>query len=488
MNKVTRQEATDRTRQPLPKLPTGVAGLDEILHGGLPLARTTLLVGGPGSGKTVLSLEILYRAAKSGHPGIFISFEESAVAVRTNALSMGWDLEALERAGRLVLIHPQIDYRAIRAGEFNIKGLQAILAGHADHIGAELVVIDAVDALMRVFESDSYRDDELYSFYYWLLEREFTTVMTLKARSTRPIEPNYPFLDFLADCVLVLDQRVYEQVATRRLRVTKFRGSGYGSNECPFVISPEGIILMPIASIELMHQAFGSPRSSGHETLDRMLDGGYRRGATALIAGPTGSGKTTIACTFALGAAQRGERTLYVSFEEGRESLLHAMKSPGIDLLPLIESGALEILTAMPESLGVEDHLLRILQVMDRFRPEHLIVDAISASVRMGSDAAAFDFLVRLLSACRERGVTCIFLNQTPRGAAADHITGIGVSSLIDTVLVLDYAVKGGELCRSIFVLKSRGARHSHRVQQLTISDNGIEIDSPMNTNGQETT
>jgi circadian clock protein KaiC len=484
----TQQDASERPRQALPKMPTGVAGLDDILRGGLPEARTTLFVGGPGSGKTVLSLETLCRAARADRPGVFVSFEERADAVRTNALSMGWDLAALERQGRLALLDPQLDYHAVRAGEFRIHGLLAVLDGQAEQIGARVVVIDAIDGLLRLFDDPGRRDDELYALHSWLLDHGFTAILTVKSRAARQTEPVYPLLDFLADCVIDLDQRTFEQVSTRRLRVMKYRGSGYISNECPFVISPDGVVLMPAASLELVHMPVGPPRSSGNETLDEMLGGGYRQGSTVLIAGPTGCGKTTLACTFALGAGARGERTLYISFEEGKESLLSTMRNRGLDLAPLVESGVLQILTAMPESMGVEEHLLRIVRAIERFRPEHLVVDAISAAKRMGADAAAFDFLIRLLGVCRERGIMCFYLNQMSQSAGAGDISGIGISSLIDTVLVLDYAWNDSKLERSLFVLKSRSARHSLKVHRLTISENGMVIHPPATDGGREDT
>jgi len=479
MDESTQSASTDTSEQPcqaLPKVPTGVAGLDDILHGGLPESRTTLLIGGPGAGKTVISIETLFRAAEADRPGIFLSFEESAEAIRANALSMGWDLSTLEREQRLAILDPKLDYHAVRAGDFNIKGLLAVQDGQAKRLGARLIVIDAIDALLRLFEDSTRRDDELYCLHSWLLEKGFTTVLTIKSRAAGLIEPVYPFLDFLADCVMVLDQRTVKQVSTRRLRVTKYRGSGYDSNECPFLIASEGVVLTPVSSSELRHQPPGPARSSGNEALDAMLGGGYRQGSTILIAGPTGCGKTTLACTFVEAAAHRGERTLYVSFEEGLKGILRAMLSPGLDLAPLVESGRIEFLTAMPESMGVEEHLFRIKRAMERFQPRHLIIDAISAVKRMGTDTAAFDFLIRLLTACRERGVTCFYLNQVLREAARDHISGVGISSLIDTALVLDYLWEGKELQRSIFVFKSRGAWHSNQVHRLTISDNGIKI------------
>jgi circadian clock protein KaiC len=470
--------AAEARREPLPKMVTGIPGLDDVLRGGIPEGRTTLLVGGPGSGKTVLSVQALRHAAADGRPAVFVSFEEAADAVRANALSLGWDLAALEADDRLALLHPELDYRAIRAGDFSIKGLLAVLAGEAERIGARLVVIDAVDAVMRLFDDVRREEDELYALHAWLLERGFTAILTVKARPERRTRAMYPFLDFLADCVIVLDQRIVEQVTTRRLRVLKYRGSGYAADECPFAITPDGLVLVPLSSTELFQRPLGSPIPSGNPTLDGMLGGGYRRHSAVLIAGPPGCGKTTLACTFAQAAGRRGERTLYVSFEEAKEELVPAMRSPGLDLAPLVEAGTLEFLTAMPEVLGVEQHLIRILRAMDRFEPNHLVVDAISAAERIGSRDAAFDFLLRLLAACRQRGVTCFYLSQTACGTT-ERFSGFGLSSLIDTALVLNYAWHSDELARTLFVLKMRGGWHSRKRHRLTISDDGLLIEPP---------
>lgn len=486
----TTRENQMESGEPLPRalsrIPTQVAGLDEVLHGGLPEARTSLLVGGPGSAKTVLSIETLYRAAQSGRPGVFISFEESAEAIRANALSMGWDLAPLEEKGHLLLLNPNLDFRAVRAGEFSISGLLAVVEGQAERINARLIVIDALDVLMRLFSDAGRREDELFALHAWLVERRFTSILTGKPWPGRRGELGFPILEFLADCVITLDQRVVEQVSTRRLRVVKYRGSGYISNECPFVIAPEGVVMMPVSSAELRQKPLGPPRSSGHEPLDAVLGGGYRQGSAVMVAGPSGCGKTTVACTFALHAGRRGERTLYVSFEEGKQGLLSAMRSPGLDLAPLIEQGLIEILTAMPESMGVEEHLLRILRAVERFEPHHVMVDAVSAARRMGPDVSAFDFLVRLLSACRARGISCFYLNQTPQGSAASDVSGYGISSLLDTAVVLDYAWEGDEMNRSLLVLKSRGVRHSRKRHRLTISDDGISICQPPTRPGRK--
>ncbi len=465
--------------EPLPKLATGVEGLDSILEGGLPQARTTLVVGEAGSGKTVLALEMLYRGAMSGQPGVLISFEETGEAIRGNAFSMGWDLAALEAKGLLAVIRPKIDYNAIFAGEFSIKGLLAILSGQAKKISASVVVIDAVDVLMCLFNDPLRQRNELYSLHEWLMQSGLTAVLTAKSGQDTGLARDFTFMEFMADCVIQATQRVDTQVSTRRLRVLKYRGSAYGSNEYPFVITPRGIVIVPVSDAELAHRPLGAPVSAGQSELDAVLGGGYCRGASVLIAGPTGSGKTTLACTFAQAACRRQERTLYVSFEESREALTGAMLSPGIDLRPLLEDGSLEILTAMPEALGAEHHLLRIFQRIDDFEPEHLVVDAISAARRIGSEQAAFDFLIRLLNRCKERGITCIYVNQTGGAVSMEVLSGIGISSLIDAIVMLGFVRSGCEMERTLLVLKSRGRNHSNKFHKFSISSKGVALKTP---------
>jgi circadian clock protein KaiC len=385
----------------------------------------------------------------------------------------------LEKDGVLSLISPDVDYEAVRAGEYSIKGLLAILAGEVQRIGGSFIVIDAVDGLMRLFDDPRRERHELHALHAWLMNRELTSLMTVKSGGDGRLVEDHGFLQFLVDCVVHLDQRTDAQVTTRRLRVLKYRGSGYSSNEHPIVIGDQGVAIMPVTSIELSHKPSGSPVSSGEGKLDAVLGGGYRRGSSVLISGPTGSGKTTLACMFTDAACRRGERCLYVSFEESSEALSEGMKSVGLDLRSLVEAGTLEILTAMPEATGVEQHLLRILEVLDRFRPHHLVADALSATGRMGSERAAFDFLVRLLSACKERSITCVYTNQASYSRPTDKISSFGISSLIDTVVLLSYVDDGRELKRSLLVLKSRATKHSSLHHSFRITDNGITLEEP---------
>jgi circadian clock protein KaiC len=461
----------------IPKVPTQIPGLDEVLEGGVPRGRTTLVSGGPGSGKTVLGLEFLCRGALAGEPGVFVTFEERAEAVRTNALSMGWNLAAMEKAGKVAVVEARLSGEEVLAGDFDIQGILAIVEGHAKRIRAKRVVMDALDVLMRVY-GDAHRErSELYRLHDWLIDRKLTAVLSVKAQLDGNMAHRYEFLDFMADCVIRLDHRVMGQVATRRLRVIKYRGSGFGTNEYPYVIGDHGIVLFPLTQAELTHQPLGQKVSSGLAGLDIMLDGGFRRAACILIAGSSGTGKTTLASAFARDACRRKERVLYLNFEESQEALISGMLSAGIDLHPALAAKRLLVQTALPEAMGSDNHLVRALEAMDSFKPDHLIVDAISACVRMGSQQAAFDYLMRLVAVVKERGITCILTNQITGVMGGDEeLSGIGFSSVVDAVIHLRFVDAGQEIGRQILILKSRGSGHSNRRESFYITEQGLEF------------
>jgi circadian clock protein KaiC len=464
-------------RRPIPKAPTQISGLDEVLEGGFPRGRTTLASGGPGSGKTVLGLEFLCRGALAGEPGVFITFEERAEAVRTNALSMGWDLAGLEKAGKVAIVEARLYGEEVLSGDFDIQGILAIVAGHAKRIRAKRVVIDALDVLLRVFGDAQRERGELYRLHDWLIDRKLTSVLTVKAQLNGNMAHRYEFLDFMADCVIRLDHRVEGQVATRRLRVIKYRGSGFGTNEYPYVIGERGIVLFPLTQAELTHQPLGPKIPSGLAGLDAMLDGGFRRAACILIAGSSGTGKTTLASAFAQAASRRKEKVLYLSFEESQEAMIVGMLSAGIDLRPALRTQRLMVQTALPEAMGSDKHLIRALEAIDSFKPDHLILDAISACVRMGSERAAFDYLMRLVAVVKERGITCILTNQIAGLLGSDEeLSGIGFSSVVDAVIQLRFVDAGQEIGRQILILKARGSGHSNRRESFYITEHGIEF------------
>jgi len=459
----------------IPKVPTYVPGLDNILHGGIPMGRTTVLSGGVGCGKSTLALQTSYQHALHGDPVIFVTFEESAEAMRQNARTMGWDIQPLEETGKLFLMQARITPGTVMSGEFSLQGLFGILGGKAREMGAELVVIDALDVLLRVFPEDQKRN-ELYALRGWLGDEGLTTLLTVKIATGDDFAPHAEFLHFLADCVVRMDQRVVDQVTTRRLRVIKYRGSAFGSNEYPFVLSSDGVITVPISAVTLEHSSMGKPIPTGCAKLDEILGGGIRRSSVTLITGTSGTGKTTLACTMVQAACQRGERALYFSFEESQDMIIDNMQSPGIDLGPAVAADLLRFSTALPEAAGAEQHLVRSIADIEAFQPQLVVVDAISACLRMGSELAAFEFVMRLTNACKRHGITMLLLNQAEDALDRLELSGVGVSSLVDGVIILRHVNTGSTIRATLLVLKARGAKHSRDFFELEITDAGITL------------
>ena len=466
-----------KRRKEIPKVPTGIAGLDRVLGGGVPAGRMTLVSGGPGSGKSMIGLQCLLHGARADEPGVLVMFEERAASVRQNARARGWDLAPLEKKNKLCLLDARLGPDVVVSGDFSIKSLLAILDQKTKAMRARRIVIDAVDALLYLYDSPLRERQELYALHEWLLDRGLTTIMTVKTAPQEEPHARYAFLDFMADCVINLDQRVTAQITTRRMRVIKYRGSGYGRNEYPFVISPDGVTVMPITSNVLKHSPLGPKVSSGQARLDEVLAGGYRSGASILVVGTAGSGKTTLACIFSQAACRRGERVLYINFEESAESMVGSMLSPGLTLSPLIKNGTLMVRSYLPEAMGVEEHLFHALKALDEFQPRHVVVDAISACKRMGSEFHAFEYLMRFMNACKERGITCFYLNQATSLDVIAEVSGIGISSIIDTVILLRHLPIGNEMKRQLIVLKSRGSKSSDQFHEFRITDRGIDLE-----------
>jgi circadian clock protein KaiC len=463
--------------QELEKAASHIAGFDEILFGGLPEGRTTLIEGGPGTGKSILGLEFLYRGALVGQAGIFVAFEEQAKAVRRNALTLGWDIEALEQAGTLSIIEAHLDPGTVVSGDFNINGLLAIIEGQSRSIKAKRIVFDAMDVLLRLYEDPGRERGEMYALHEWLLSHEMTAILTVKAPHGNSSGGRYEFLEYMADCVVRLVQRPGEWVSTRELQVLKYRGSDFGRNAYPFVIQPGGVHVIPISEFGLQHKPLGPHVSTGNADLDILLGGGYRKGSAILVAGFSGTGKTTIANTFVKAACERGERVLFLGFEESQESMVETMLSPGIDLRPAIESGRLKLVTAMPEAFATEKHLVLTFMAVDEFQPDHVVVDAISAFDRMGTSRAAFEFAMRLVNRGKDRGITVLLVNQTAGVAEDRHtISGLGISSIIDTILWLRFVEAGDSIKRNLLVIKSRGSRHSNNYRDFSITDHGVKL------------
>ncbi|MBF0416438.1 MAG: circadian clock protein KaiC [Magnetococcales bacterium] len=462
-------------KQSIKKISTGIYILDDALKGGIPERRTTIIVGGAGCGKSILSMTGLYHRALKGSPGIFVSFEEKEDSIRANMATLGWDIGQLEERGLLFLHSVFFPVDAIQSGRFDIKSIFKMLVTKAQKMAATSIVIDAIDMLSRHL-NDAHRElTELEIIKNLLSEQGITTIITVKSWERDRQHHYHEMLDFMADCVIYLNMRIQDAMITRHLLITKYRGSDFEKTEYPYVISESGIELLPISSIELKYKPLGEHLTTGISRLNQMLGNGFRRASSILIAGTTGSAKTTLAATFVRERCSKGENILYINFEQSIDAMLGNLLAVGIDLHPYVEKKRLLHLSGMPESMGSGEHLLRAIKAIHQHKPEHVIIDAISATERMGGKAA-FMYVVRLMSVCKNNGITCLMLNQTKKFMDIMELSGIEVSSMIDTVLALNMVQSGGEMNRLILVLKSRGSAHSNQYREFAITDQGVKI------------
>ncbi len=464
-------------RSGLTKVPTGIRGMDEILHGGLPEGRTTVIAGSPGTGKSIFCLQFLCESASNGVAGLLLSCEQPVEALRADAASIGLDLSALERNGLLTLMSAEFPADSEVIGDFRFDPLLQRILTLMEERGVRRVAIDELDLLLRLHENPAAGRRELFRFQRALRAREATLVLTAKTFHGTAggwWSPLVQFMAETADCLLELSQRVEAQITTRRLRVLKYRGSGFIPNECPFVITGNGLSVIPVATAGLGQGPMARKVTSGYRWLDALLGGGFSVGAEVLIAGEPGTGKTTLAATFALAACERGEEVLYLSFEEPEHSLLRNLRRVGVDLRPALESGKLLFRAVVPESVGVEQHLAETAALTAEFQPRHIVVDAVSAFLRMGSSQSAHDYLIRLGNICRERRITAIFLSELTGELGERSLSVAYLSSIADTVLVCRYEDSEEGYRRVLRVLRSRGSAHSTAAQAYEITSRGL--------------
>ncbi|MEO7867440.1 MAG: circadian clock protein KaiC [Candidatus Eisenbacteria bacterium] len=472
MNKVT----TPNPRT-LPKSMTGIDGLDEITGGGLPRGRPTLVCGSAGCGKTLMAMEFLVRgAAEFGEPGVFMAFEETAAELTQNVRSLGFDLDELADDGKLLVDYVHVERSEIEeTGEYNLDGL-FIRLGHAiDSIGAKRVALDTIETLFGGLSNDAVLRSELRRLFRWLKDKGVTTVITGErgdgALTRQGLE------EYVSDCVIVLDHRVIDQLSTRRLRVVKYRGTVHGTNEYPFLIDENGISVLPITSLGLEHKASDERISTGVPQLDVMLGGaGVHRGSSVLISGRAGTGKTSLAAHFADATCRRGERCLYLAFEESESQLIRNMRSVGIDLAPWLKKGLLRFHATRPSAYGLETHLAALHKMVKAFKPQVVIVDPVSNFLKAGTSTEAEAMLMRLIDFLKAGQITGLFTSLSHAESMADE-TGIGITSLIDTWFLLREMESGGERNRGMYVMKARGTAHSNQVREFLLTGRGIALE-----------
>jgi circadian clock protein KaiC len=473
---VTKRSKSKAHPAGLPKSPTGIQGLDEITGGGLPRGRPTLVCGSAGCGKTLLAMEFLVRGATQfDEPGVFMFFEETEEELAANVASLGFDLPTLVRRKRIVLDHVRIERSEIEeTGEYDLEGLFVRLNLAIDSIGAKRVVLDTLEALFAGLPSEAVLRAELRRLFHWLKEKGVTAIIT--AERGREQLTRHGLEEYVSDCVILLDHRVHERLATRHLRVVKYRGAMHGTNEYPFLIGDEGISVLPITSLKNDHKASSERISTGIPRLDAMLGGrGFYRGSTILLTGPPGSGKTSVGACFAEAAARRGERALYFAFEESPNQIERDMRSIGLHLAGAIQKGLLRFHASRPTLYGLEMHLATMFKEIAAFRPDVVIVDPITSLMDLGTVTEGKGMVTRLIDYLKAGQVTSLFTSLTQGGHVLQQ-SEAGMSSLMDAWILLQDFEGNGERNRVLYVLKARGMKHSNQVREFLISDHGIDV------------
>lgn len=475
---MTRRVHSSARPAALSKCPTGIRGLDQIAFGGLPRGRPTLVCGGAGTGKTLLGMEFLVRGARQfGEPGVFMTFEERPADLARNTASLHFDLHRLVVRRQIAIEQVTIDRSEItESGEYDLGGLLIRLGAAIDSIGAKRVVLDTIESLFGALQNPGILRAEICRLFAWLKDKGVTTVVTGErgdnALTRHGIE------EYVTDCAILLDQRVTEQVATRRLRIVKYRGSPHGTNEYPFLIDATGFFVLPITMAALDYPAPSRFVSTGIPSLDAMFGGkGIFRASTAMVSGTAGTGKTSIAAHFVEAACRRGERCAYFAFEESPDQVIRNMRSIGIDLGRWVKRGLLHFFAARPATFGLETHISLMLKRVEELHPSIVVLDPVSSFDSAGSAADSHAMLVRLIDFLKARGTTAILTSLTSAGDAHER-SGVGVSSLIDTWLLVRNLEQGGERARGLYILKARGIAHSNQARELQITDRGIDLRS----------
>ncbi len=468
-----------RNSKPLKSLQkerTGIPGFDEITRGGLPAGRPTLVCGSAGAGKTLFAMEFLVRGATLfNEPGVFMSFEESDEELATNVASLGFDLDQLVADKKLILDYVFIERSEIEeTGEYDLEALFLRLGHAIDSIGAKRVVLDTLETLFSALPNEAIVRAELRRLFRWLKERGVTAVITGERGDGKLTR--YGLEEYVADCVILLDNRVQNQISTRRMRIVKYRGTSHGTNEYPFLIDEKGFSVLPITSLGLLHKASTEFISTGIERLDTMLNGrGFYRGSSILLSGTAGTGKSTLAAHFIEAACARGERALFFAFEESQDQIIRNMRSVGIDLEKFVKKGLLKFQNARPSAWGLEVHLAVIHKTIADFNPTVVAVDPITNFLAVGDLIDAKAMLTRLIDFLKMRQITGMFTSLTSAESAIED-SQVDVSSLMDAWLLVRTIESNGERNRGLYILKARGIAHSNQVREFLLTDHGIDL------------
>jgi circadian clock protein KaiC len=473
------------------KAPTGIAGFDEITGGGLPRGRTTLLVGGPGSGKTIFALQFMAHGARNcKEPGIFVAFEESSGRIVTNASSFGWQLAELQKQKKIFFLDAQPLPDLIQSGDFDLGGMLAALQAKVQGMGVRRIVFDALDVVLALLPDQEARRREVYRLHQWLLENEMTAIITAKAggdEASSVSQATFGFMQFMVDCAVILKHEVVLGASQRSLRVQKYRGTSFDEDESPFVIDKGGMVVAVAGAPSRLDPAITHERvSSGIERLDTMLGGGYYRSASVLITGFSGTAKTTLSGAFAEAACKRGERTLFVCFDSDGTEVVRNLLSVGIRLDRYTRNGHLRIVSARTIGGSAESYLVRIKALVSEHGARCLVIDPMSTWSKSNNDVTAQSVADRLIFWAKREGITLVCTSLLDEmSSQSERGSPMQISKIADTWIHLSYLVQAGERNRGLSIIKSRGTAHSNQVRELILSDTGVTLTDTYTAGGE---
>jgi circadian clock protein KaiC len=475
-NNSTKRKKENKTLTRLQKSRTGISGLDEVTGGGLPKGRPTLVCGEAGSGKTMLSVEFIVRGAiQFDEPGVIMTFEEHAAELAVNVASLGFDLEKLQANKKIKIDYVHISRSEIsETGEYDLDGLFIRLEYAIKSVKAKRVVLDTIENLFGGLKNEGILRAELRRLFTWLKDKGVTAIITGErgvGKLTR-----HGLEEYVSDCVILLDHRVVNQISTRRMRIVKYRGTFHGTNEYPFLIDEDGIAVLPVTSLKLDKKITSERISSGIPSVDEMLGGkGFFKGSSILISGTAGTGKTSIAASFANGVCLKGERCLFFAFEESPQQIIRNMHSINMDLDKHVKTGALKFFAARPTLYGLEMHLVAIHKEIQNFKPSVVVIDPITNFISIGTLSEVKNMLIRLIDFLQNEQITVMFTALTLNDRTNDQ-TDEAISSLVDTWLLVEDIESNGERNRGMYIMKSRGMKHSNQIREFVISENGLHL------------
>ena len=475
---IRHREKASGTKRQVFKTPTGIQGLDEITEGGLPKGRPTLLCGGAGSGKTLMAMEFIVKGVTDfNENGVYISFEESKDELYDNVASLGFDLDALDKDKRIIV--REIDLQSqdfIELGDYDLEGLFAQIGYAIDSVKAKRIVIDGIETLFSCFSRESIIRKELKRLCRWLKEKGMSAIITSERGPGITDITRHGIEEYISDCVIILDQRMMEQISTRRLRILKYRGSRHGTNEYPFLVTESGISVFPITSMTLDHETSLERVPTGIKKLDAMFGGqGYYKGSSVLISGTAGTGKSSFAASFAKSICESGKRCIYFSFEESPQQIIRNMGSIGLDLQPFLDQNLLTVHGVRPTLQGLELHLLTMHNIVVQTEPSAVILDPISNLAAVGNILDIKLMFIRILDFLKMKNITALFTDLTA-GENVLEATEVGISSIMDTWILLQHQQRNDQRERFLYIMKARGIGHSNKIRSFEIGNEGIEI------------